>query len=112
MDASLKVEFKIGGSRELTAEFAMNPQAFRDAELLARTLPVSVNDRVPLIAAWLRTIQAEPTLWLRVKPSHAKAPAQMLSYTSTCTLLDALFHTGEENLFLRPECHGSRFDAR
>ena len=112
LDASLKVESKIRSALELTADFAMNPQTFRDADLLARTLPAWVNDLVPVTAAWLRTIQAEPTLWLRVKPGRAKALAQVLGYTSTCPLLDALSYAGEDDLFRRPEFHAGEFEIQ
>ena len=112
LDDSLKVESKIRSAIEFTAEFAMNPQSFRDADLLARTLPTWVNGLVPVTAAWLRTIQAEPTLWLRVKPGRAKALAQVLGHTRTCPLLDALAYAGEEDLFRRPEFHAGEFEIQ
>lgn len=112
LDDSLKLESKIRSALELTAEFAMNPQSFRDADLLARTLPAWVNDFVPVSAAWLRVIQAEPTLWLRVKPGRLKALAQVLGHTRTCPLPDALAYAGEEDLFRRAEFHAGDFEIQ
>lgn len=112
LDESLKLESQIRSALELTAEFAMNPQSFRDADLLTRTLPAWVNDCVPVTAAWLRTIQAEPPLWLRVKPGRAKALAQVLGHTRTCPLHDALAYAGEEDLFRRPEFHAGEFEIQ
>ena len=59
LDDSLKIESQIRSALELTAEFAMAPHSFRDADLLDRTLPTWVNDFLPLAAPWLRAIQAE-----------------------------------------------------
>ncbi len=112
IDGSLKLESQIRGALELTAEFAMNPRRFHDTELLARTLPAWVNDCVPVTAAWLRAIQGEPTLWLRVKPGRARALAQVLGHTRTCPLPDALAYAGEEDLFRRAEFHAGEFEIQ
>lgn len=112
IDGSLKLESQIRSGLEFAGEFARSPQAFRDADLLARTLPAWVNDVLPVSAAWLRTIQAEPTLWLRVKPGRVKALAQVLGHTHTCPLHDALAYTGEENLFRQPEFHAGEFEIQ
>jgi 16S rRNA (cytosine967-C5)-methyltransferase len=112
LDDSLKLESQIRSALELTAEFAMNPQSFPDADLLARTLPAWVNDCVPISAAWLRVIQAEPTLWLRVRPGRAKSIAQVLGHTHTSALPDALAYAGKENLFRQPEFHAGEFEIQ
>ena len=112
IDPTLKLESQVRSAMELVAEFAMNPQTFRDADLLARTLPPWVNDAVPVSAAWLRAIQAEPTLWLRVKPGRAKALAQVLGHTRNSALPDALAYAGEENLFRQPEFHAGDFEIQ
>lgn len=112
IDASLKLDSQIRSAMEMTVEFAMNPRSFRDAELLARTLPPWVNDLVPVTAAWLRTIQAEPPLWLRVRPGGARALAQVIGHTRTCPLPDALAYEGEEDMFRRPEFHAGEFEIQ
>ena len=84
LDTTLKLESQIRSALEFTAKYAANPKSFRDADLLARTLPPWVNDAVPVSAAWLRTIQTEPTLWLRVKPGRLQALAQVLGHNRTC----------------------------
>ena len=112
LDASLKLESQIRSALEFTAEFAMNPQTFRDPDLLARTLPAWVNDLVPVSAAWLRAIQAEPTLWLRVKPGRLQALAQVLGHNRTSPLPDALAYFGEEDLFRRPEFQAGEFEIQ
>ena len=112
LDDSLKIESQIRSALELTAEFAMAPHSFRDADLLDRTLPTWVNDFLPLAAPWLRAIQAEPTLWLRVKPGLLRGLTQVLGYTHTGILPDALAYVGEENLFRRPEFHAGEFEIQ
>lgn len=112
LDGTLKLDSQIRSALELTAEFAMNPRTFSDADLLARTLPLWVNDLVPMTAAWLRAIQAEPTLWLRVKPGRARGLAQVLGHTRTGALPDALAYAGEDNLFRSPEFHAGEFEIQ
>ncbi len=112
LDTSLKLESQIRSALEVTAEFAIHPQSFRDADLLARTLPAWVNGAVPVSAAWLRTIQAEPTLWLRVKPGRLQSLAQVLGHNRTSPLPDALAYFGEEDLFRRPEFHAGEFEIQ
>ncbi len=112
LDASLKLESQVRSALEHTAEFAMAPHSFRDADLLARTLPAWVNDAVPVSAPWLRAIQAEPPLWLRAKPGRLRAIAQVLGHTRTGALPDALAYAGEENLFRTPEFHAGEFEIQ
>ena len=112
LDTTLKLESQIRSALEFTAKYAANPKSFRDADLLARTLPPWVNDAVPVSAAWLRTIQTEPTLWLRVKPGRLQALAQVLGHNRTCPLPDALAYFGEEDLFRRPEFHAGEFEIQ
>lgn len=112
LDTSLKIESQIRSALEFTAEFAKAPQSFRDTDLLDRTLPAWVNDLVPISAGWLRAIQAEPTLWLRVKPGRLQALAQVIGHNRTSTLPDALAYFGEEDLFRRPEFHAGDFEIQ
>lgn len=112
LDLTLRLESQIRSALELTAEFAMHPHTFRDPELLARTLPTWVNDLVPVSAGWLRAIQAEPTLWLRVKPGRLQALAQVLGHNRPSPLPDALAYFGEEDLFRRPEFQAGEFEIQ
>lgn len=112
LDGSLKLESQIRSALEFADEFARRPHAFPDAELLARTLPEWVNDALPVSAAWLRVIQAEPTLWLRAKPGRAQSLTQVLGHTRPGPLPDALAYAGEENLFRRPEFHAGEFEIQ
>ncbi|MFM8469503.1 MAG: RsmB/NOP family class I SAM-dependent RNA methyltransferase [Limisphaerales bacterium] len=112
LDTSLKLESQIRSATEHAANFAHAPHTYRDADLLARTLPVWVNDALPMTAPWLRKIQAAPKLWLRVRPGRLQAIAQVLGYSRTSALPDALAYEGEENLFRTPEFHAGEFEIQ
>ena len=71
-----------------------------------------MNDAVALDVAWLRAIQAEPTLWLRAQPGRAQMLQQVLGFTRPGALPDALAYTGEQDLFRTPEFHAGEFELQ
>lgn len=112
INGDLKLESQIRSALEFAEEFARRPHAFSDAELLARTLPEWVATAVPVSAAWLRALQAEPALWLRTKPGHARALSQVLGHMQPGRWPEAMAYGGEENLFRRPEFHAGEFEIQ
>ena len=112
LDQGLKLESQIRVALDLVEAYAHRPGTFSDADLMQRCVPEWVHEVMPVEVAWLRSLQAEPQLWLRVKPGRGQALAQVLGYTERCALPDALAYSGEEDLFRRPEFHAGDFEIQ
>lgn len=112
VDANLKPESQIRSALEKVEAFAHRPETITNAELKLRCVPDWVSEVMSVDATWLRALQHEPRLWLRVKPGRLQALAQVLGYTERCALPDALAYTGEADLFRRPEFHAGEFEIQ
>lgn len=98
----------------LAGRFAREPDSFTD-DLLRRAVPAWVSDHVAVRPAWLRAIQAEPRLWLRVRPGTGEAVAAALADTSAPwpgVLPDALVYGGDQDLFRTPEFQAGHFELQ
>lgn len=82
-------------------DFAINPASIPEDEL-ARTVPAWTGDVLTLTPEWLRSLQAEPVLWLRARAAF------LTEVTSTLTPCEAapspafttaLRYDGQEDLF-------------
>lgn len=112
LDQGLKLESQIRVALDLVATYAHRPESISDADLKQRCVPDWVHGVMPVEVDWLRSLQAEPQLWLRVKPGRGQALAQVLGYTERCALPDALAYSGDEDLFRRPEFHAGEFEIQ
>jgi 16S rRNA (cytosine967-C5)-methyltransferase len=64
---------------------------------------------------WLRSLQREPTLWLRAKRGQGRALTEKLRLAGTLAappLPDALAYDGETDLFKTPEFHAGEFEIQ
>jgi 16S rRNA (cytosine967-C5)-methyltransferase len=99
LDRRRPVTAQLKRAVDLAGGYLERPESFSDEKLVARTLPSWIASEIPLDAAWIRSLQAEPRLWLRARPGKAKDLARSLTHARACALPDAVRYVGEEDIF-------------
>ncbi len=106
---------QLNRATELAELFAREPRKFSDAELVERTVPAWLAGHMKVSAAWARTLQAEPPLWLRARPGQGKAVVarfgNMMSVGSGPSQ-DALEYRGRVDLLRSQEFHDGEFELQ
>ena len=109
------VRDRIQHALELSAEFAQKPESFADSELVARSVPCWVKQELEVSAAWARTLQADPVLWLRARPGQGRAVAREVGNCKPFgvgLLADTLRYTGKSDLFRTEAFHAGSFELQ
>lgn len=115
LDAALPLDQQVRQAEVLAQRFATEPGTFTDADLIARAVPRWASDFLPVSGPWARSLQAEPTLWLRARPGRGQELATRLG---DCDLAgegwlgDALVYHGATDLFRTPEFQGGAFQIQ
>ena len=115
LDHEWPVADRIREAVDLNARFASDPETFTEAELMAKAVPTWVASQVPLSAAWVRSLQAEPRVWLRARLGQGGELASKLGecwVAESGPLRDAVEYRGEEDLFHTPEFHAGEFELQ
>lgn len=100
---------------QLAERFRRNPGSFALDELRAKAVPAWVRPHLNVPADWVRTLQAEPNVWLRARPGTGPQLAQRLGDCHPAgddLLADALIYSGEQDLFRTPEFHRGEFELQ
>ena len=100
---------------ELAAKFAKQPESFSDSEVVARAVPAWVNQELEITAAWARTLQDDPVLWLRARPGEGRAVGKELGHCrpfGSGPLADTLRYTGKRDLFRTEAFHEGKFELQ
>jgi 16S rRNA (cytosine967-C5)-methyltransferase len=92
-------EIQIAQANGLAERFRAHPEEFNEADLRAKAVPAWTWDALSPDVAWLRTLQAEPVLWLRTRPGQRDAVAKSLGFTRPGPLPDSLIYEGTEDLY-------------
>lgn len=104
------VDARMRLSRRLAERFRANTIPY--AELRAKAVPAWTSEVMDVSDDWVRSLQQEPTLWLRAKRGMSDPILQSLSGTDRGSLPDALVYTGETDLFKTPEFHAGEFEIQ
>ena len=112
LDECEPVRARLRRALELAEYFAFRPETFSDDELVERAVPAWAREVMGVSATWVRTIQAEPELWLRARKGQGQVLADRLGKARPASLPDALIYEGEEDLFRRPEFHAGEFEIQ
>jgi 16S rRNA (cytosine967-C5)-methyltransferase len=115
LDAAHPLTKNIRRAVELSARFAQSPQSFFDSEIVDRSVPAWAQQAVQVTAAWARTLQHEPELWLRARPGQGKVLARKLGHCSRFGRdygTDILRYNGHADLFLTKEFHAGEFELQ
>lgn len=100
-------------ARKLADRFRNDPNSFQVAELRAKVVPVWTLDAMEVNEAWLRSLQGEPTLWLRAKRGMSEVLMRGLpGLEQPDSLTDAFIFAGEMDLFRTPEFHAGEFEIQ
>ena len=114
LDAHAPLEQQINRALNLAARFKNDPNSFT-ADELQRAVPSWICSYVSTTEAWLRSLQAEPRLWLRARKGTGQKLARLLG---NCTpagdgaLSDTLEYRGELDLYRTPEFHAGAFEIQ
>ncbi len=100
-------------ARKLADRFRNDPNSFQVAELRAKVVPAWTLDAMEVNEAWLRSLQVEPTLWLRAKRGMSEVLMRGLpGLEQPDSLTDAFIFAGEMDLFRTPEFHAGEFEIQ
>lgn len=115
IDAARPVVEQIGQADELQERFGKAPQSFPDEELLARAVPAWISNEMEVAPSWLRSLQAEPRLWLRARIGQGD---QLAAILGNCwippqpALADCVEYLGSEDLFRTREFHAGELELQ
>lgn len=100
-------------ARKLADRFRNDPNSFQVAELRSKVVPPWALDAMDVHEAWLRSLQCEPTLWLRAKRGMSEVLKRGLpGLEQPDSLTDAFIFAGEMDLFRTPEFHAGEFEIQ
>ena len=115
LDERERVRERIGRALELAGRFARDPKGFPDEDLLARAVPGWAREEMETSAAWARSLQAEPVLWLRARRGQGDELARRLGDCRAFgkgTLGDILEYQGRADLFRTRDFHAGDFELQ
>ncbi len=100
-------------ARKLADRFRNDPNSFQVAELHSKVVPAWALEAMDVNEAWLRSLQSEPTLWLRAKRGMSEVLMRGLpGLEQPDSLTDAFIFAGEMDLFRTPEFHAGEFEIQ
>ncbi len=107
------VDARMRLSRRLAERFRTNPKSIPSAELREKVVPTWTHDVMTVSDEWLRTLQAEPTLWLRAKRDYSGSLEEKLpGAVGNDVFPNAFTFAGEMDLFKTPEFHAGEFEIQ
>jgi len=107
------VEGKLRLAFRLADRFRTNPASLPMAEMRVKAVPVWTAEQMEVSDDWLRSLQREPKLWLRVKRGQAVAMTDKLPGMHVSPIFpEALSYEGETDLFKTPEFHAGEFEIQ
>jgi 16S rRNA (cytosine967-C5)-methyltransferase len=110
----LRLEARVGQALDLAERFRKNPFSFPE-EQWSRAVPAWLEGFMKYRADWLRSLQREPTLWLRARRGRAREVARRLRdcrLAQGTRLSDAVEYRGRANLFQTEEFEASDFELQ
>ena len=114
LDAKQSIRGQLYESESFAARFTRDSKSFTDVELMERSVPEWTRKQMKITPAWVRSLQAEPCIWLRCKRSARQAVLEALGNV-TCPfskVREALQYRGEEDLFRTAAFHEGLFEIQ
>jgi 16S rRNA (cytosine967-C5)-methyltransferase len=103
---------KIRKAEELAERFEKNPFSLRAEALRAKAVPSWVHEVMDVSDAWLRSLQREPKLFIRVRPGQGRELVESLGHLRKTWLPDAYVYEGRRDLFRTHEFAQGRFEIQ
>jgi 16S rRNA (cytosine967-C5)-methyltransferase len=105
------LETKFRKARELEMRFATDPSRFKLAELAQKAVPEWMLAERQCSESWLRSLQTEPRLWVRVRATKDDF-SRRFGFQESTLVPGAYIHHGELDLFKTPEFHAGAFEIQ
>jgi 16S rRNA (cytosine967-C5)-methyltransferase len=121
LDSAVSAQRRIAAALELQTRFEASPTAIKPEALAARAVPGWLAAEMETIpAAWLKSLQCDPALWIRVRRAFVESVPRELgdcsaaSWTSTFDLRlpNAFRYNGPRDLFLTEAFQQGRFEIQ
>lgn len=112
LDPLQSLPSRITKAVELQEFFSDQPAKFSESELLDKTIPKWAGELVDVSPEWVRSLQAEPKLWLRAQQGQGNTLAKKLDDSRPLHLPDAVLYEGEKDLFHTAEFHAGEFELQ
>ncbi len=120
LDKAASTTSRISSALDLQRKFEADPAYFKPEALAARAVPEWVKSEIDLTPAYLRHLQSEPALWIRVQQEFAAAlPRSLGNLTPSPSPLvpeqhraTTLRYTGNTDLFRTSEFHQGVFEIQ
>jgi 16S rRNA (cytosine967-C5)-methyltransferase len=112
LDSKSPVRSQLPRALDLADRFAKHPESFPDDELMPRGVPQWIHSEMQTSAAWIRSIQTEPALWLRAKRDRVDELVAKLHAIRDSRVPNALRYAGDDDLFRCSEFHAGQFEIQ
>ncbi|MFO1459063.1 MAG: RsmB/NOP family class I SAM-dependent RNA methyltransferase [Verrucomicrobiota bacterium] len=102
LDATASLESRIHQALSLADDYAISTSSISEEELRAKAVPGWTAEALDVSPAWLRSLQAEPVLWLRTRPGMRDNVSTQLGYCEapgSTSFRDTLRYDGQEDLY-------------
>jgi 16S rRNA (cytosine967-C5)-methyltransferase len=115
LDQRATLNARIQEALQLAKAFATNPEQFSDEDLVERAAPGWIKEEINLSAAWVRSLQSEPVLWLRARAGEGSEVKRRLDH---CRVFgggkwsNSLEYMGREDLFRSPSFQTGQFEIQ
>lgn len=115
IDSAAPMREQLTEAIALQKRFEAAPESFSDEELFAHAVPGWIHEGMQVAAAWVRSLQSEPRLWLRARRGTAEQVSFALGdceRSSQRALADCLEYRGAQDLFRTPAFHAGEFELQ
>jgi 16S rRNA (cytosine967-C5)-methyltransferase len=113
LDLEKPLRSRLTRALELKERYAAKPESFSNEELITRSVPEWIGTHLEVSREWVRSLQREPVLWLRVRHGKEELPLVLdCRPAGQGQLEEAFLYQGEEDLFRRPEFHAGEFEIQ
>jgi 16S rRNA (cytosine967-C5)-methyltransferase len=121
LDSAASAQRRIAAALELQTRFEASPAAIKPEALAARAVPDWLAAEMETIpAAWLRSLQCDPALWIRVRRPFVESVPRELGDCSAASgpstfalrLPNAFRYNGPRDLFLTEAFQQGRFEIQ
>jgi 16S rRNA (cytosine967-C5)-methyltransferase len=115
LDEENSIQEQIECALALAERYTDRAGSFSDVELMARAVPGWLSSVMEPTAAWVRSLQTEPRLWLRARRGQGRALAAKLGDCRVLgegPLADTLEYCGGTDLFRTGEFHTGEFELQ
>ena len=120
LDKAAPTTSRLASALDLQRKFDADPAYFKPEALAARAVPEWVKDEIELSPAYLRHLQSDAALWIRVQAEFAAAlPRSLGNLAPAATPLvpdkhraTTLRYTGQTDLFRTSEFHQGVFEIQ